>query len=116
MPDGILDQRLEDELGHHRLLNVGGSGNGDFQSVRKAKLLDLEVAPDEVQLLVERHLLVGHVVERHLVERHLVERHLVERHLVVGHLVERDVVVGHLVVRYLVVGYELVERGNLSLR
>ena len=54
--DGVLDQRLQDEVGHecverHRLHVVG-----DLESVVKAGALDLQVQREDLELAAEAHL------------------------------------------------------------
>ena len=53
MDDGILHQRLQNQAGDPELRQVLGAGNPHGQPVRKALLLQLEVEPDELQLIAQ---------------------------------------------------------------
>src|SRR6185312_3744066 len=53
MDDGILHQRLQNQARNPPLRQVLGTGNPHGQSVREALLLQLQVEPDELQLIAQ---------------------------------------------------------------
>ncbi len=67
--DGVLGEGLEDQVRDERVEERRRHGLGDLQSVLEADALDVEVAPEEVELVAERDLLRGRVVEGAAEER-----------------------------------------------
>ena len=63
MPDGVLDQRLQDHVGHGggQRLRVGGDLH--VQPVLKTHLLDGEIQLQILQLAAERDLLCFHIIQ-----------------------------------------------------
>ena len=56
VPDGVLGERLEDEIGNARVEQGGRRLHAHGEAVPEPHLLDLEVAAEELELLPERHL------------------------------------------------------------
>ena len=54
--DGILDQRLQEEIGNQDISHIGSDLEVNSQTVAKPGLLNFEVAPQEIEVLPERDL------------------------------------------------------------
>ena len=67
--NGILDQRLDEQIGNKTVERVGRCGNADGESIGEAERLDREIALEEVDLLTQRHLVAAGLVEREAQER-----------------------------------------------
>ena len=63
MPQRILDERLEDEVGHAGVERFVVHCEHDLETVAEADLLDLQVAPQERELLAEGNHLRRDVVQ-----------------------------------------------------
>src|SRR6267378_2550558 len=59
----VFDERLEDQIGHLGVERFGLGVHHRFEAVPEPNLLDVEVAPQELQLLLQRHLLRTRTVE-----------------------------------------------------
>ena len=57
MADGVLHQRLQDQMGHACIQRLWRDVHHDRQPVLQARLLDLEVGLEKGELLAQRHLL-----------------------------------------------------------
>ncbi len=62
--DRVLDERLQDEVGHERVERLGLHVEAHDQAIGEARLLDLEVLRQEVELRLERDFLLADVLER----------------------------------------------------
>ena len=62
--DGALRERQQDQVRHGRVEDLGGDGVADFEPVLQARLLDLEVEADVLELGLQRHEPGRVVVER----------------------------------------------------
>ena len=64
MPDGVLDDGLQDEGGHrHRAARISDV-ELDTQPLAEPCLLNADVTPDDVDFHLERHHLIARSVER----------------------------------------------------
>ena len=63
--DGVLDERLQQQVRHQRVERLGIDLDRDAQPAAEPRLLDLEVLLQDVELVLERHLLRARRVERH---------------------------------------------------
>src|SRR5690348_16206868 len=62
--DRVLDNWLQDEVGHQRLECALLHISGDLQSALEANLHDLEIAPQQVELFAHRDLLLARSIDR----------------------------------------------------
>ena len=62
--NGILHERLQDEVGHTRIERFRGGVNFHPEAAAESNLLDFEVAPQELQFLAQGHFLPFRVIER----------------------------------------------------
>src|SRR5215207_1418163 len=65
MSNGILHERLQHEVRHHRVPRIGIDSEAHLEAILKADLLNLDVVREQVQLLRERHLLLARAAQRH---------------------------------------------------
>ena len=63
MADGVFHERLENEVRHLGVEHIGVRVDGDLEAIAEANLLDVQVVADELELLLERHLLLSGAVE-----------------------------------------------------
>ena len=79
MPDGILQHRLPEQRGDRRLEGIGPQIPDDLETILKAHLLDLDVHPQKIDLLAQRHDLMPGMVEREAEEAPQPRDHLIRR-------------------------------------
>ena len=63
--DAVLDERLQQQVGHERVQRVGVEVVAHGEPLAEAGLLDLQVLGQELEVVAERHLLRAAAVERH---------------------------------------------------
>jgi hypothetical protein len=64
VPDGVLDQRLEDHVRYSDFEKIVRHAEPDFQTVPEATLFYLQISTDERQLSMERDFLCSGPFER----------------------------------------------------
>ena len=62
--DRVLDERLQQQVRHQRVERVGLDVEADDEAIGEARLLDLEVLCEEVELGLERDFLLAELLER----------------------------------------------------
>ena len=63
MADGVLDQGLQNEVRHGCVEDVAVGVDRHGQPVSEPDLLDSQIGPDEIELLLERYFLLRHAIE-----------------------------------------------------
>jgi hypothetical protein len=63
MADGVLDERLKNQRGNQRVGDVGRGLHRDRKPVAEPDLFDVEVAPEQIELVAQRHLVGVGVIE-----------------------------------------------------
>ena len=63
--DGVFDERLEHKVGHQRVERVRLHVEHNGQTIPEARLFDLQVLREEIELLLQRHFLHADVLQRH---------------------------------------------------
>ena len=77
MLDRVLDDRLKHEVWHSRVERFRVGLNCDAKAIIEANSLNVEVAIEKLQLLLQRHLLLARVFQRHSQEVPEPREHLV---------------------------------------
>ena len=63
--DGIFDERLQQKVGDERVQRLRLDVEYHCQTVAEARLFDLQILGEEVELLLERHFLHADALQRH---------------------------------------------------
>ena len=77
MVDGVFDERLEHLVGHPDVERVGRHVHDHPEPVGEARLLDVQVAAQELELLLQRHFLDADRRQRHAEQVAQLRQHLV---------------------------------------